>query len=203
MHICCKNRALFSQVLRLEICAITCTLQSGLLRATKWLANCAKNGSIHVSHAEVETSESQLLSTTCQSLFPDSIIPAWGPSKWKGPCSGHSKGVSQSTFLNRLRGLNLCSKYPSFCSLFVVECLQTNRKFAQFQALFFDPYMVSYRHNPDVCTLRCAYSNRGCLGLQPPCAAELLHSIALTLTLICTCHHRTRQERHFARSQQR
>ena len=164
VHICCKNRALFSQVLRLERCAITCILQSGLLRARKWLANCAKKGPIHVSHAEVEISESQPLSTTCQSLFPVSIIPPWAPLNGK-VLIGHSKGVSQSTILDRLRGLNLCSKYPSFCSLF--ECLQANRKIALFQALFFDPYMVSYRHHPDVCTLRCAYSNRGCLRRGP------------------------------------
>ena len=83
MHNCCKNRALFSQVLRLERCATTCILHSGLLRARKWLANCAKKGSIHVSHAEVEISESQPRSTTCQSLFPVSIIPPWAPLNGK------------------------------------------------------------------------------------------------------------------------
>ena len=83
MPFCCITRALFSQVLKLEIYALTCVLYPCLSRGQKWLANSARKGSIRVSKAKVEISGMQFLSPTCQSLFPVSIISPGTPLNGK------------------------------------------------------------------------------------------------------------------------
>ena len=159
MPFCCITRALFSQVLKLEIYALTCVLYSCLSRGQKWLANSARKGSIRASKAKVEISRMQFLSPTCQSLFPVSIISPGTPLNGK-VLLGTQRACLRARFRTGCEHYNHAPKTQALSACF--ECLPASRKIVRFQALFFDQLMFLYRHHPDVCTLRCAYSNRGC-----------------------------------------